>query len=89
MDILDLDAQVLANRSGVAFSLAHRNSTVECVITIRALETYFWLEFHASDARILKAFRDGYSRIRAIAERKLLAHPMATLELTPTDFERR
>ncbi|MDH6147421.1 MULTISPECIES: DUF1488 family protein [Paraburkholderia] len=89
MELLDLEPQVLANRRGVAFGLPHQNSTVGCVITIRALEACFWLEPQASDARILKTFRDGYSRIRAIAERKLLAHPTTTLELTPTDFVRR
>ncbi len=37
---------------------------------------------------MLKTFGDGYRRIRAIAERRLLAHPVATLELTPDDFAR-
>ena len=64
METLDLEPQVLANRRGVAFGLIHRNSTVECVITILTLEAYFWLEPQASDARILKTFRDGYGRIR-------------------------
>ena len=88
METLDLEPQVLANRSGVAFALARQNSTVECVITIATLEAYFWLEPRASDTRILKTFRDGYGRIRAIAERKLLAHPAARLELTAGDFAR-
>jgi hypothetical protein len=38
--------------------------------------------------RILRAFRDGYVRIRAIAERKVLAHPATHLELTAADFAR-
>ena len=88
METLDLEPQVLANRRGVAFALARQNSTVECVITIATLEAYFWLEPRASDTRILKTFRDGYGRIRAIAERKLLAHPAARLELTAGDFAR-
>ena len=88
METLDLEPQVLANRRGVAFALARQNSTVECVITIAALEAYFWLEPRAGETRILKTFRDGYGRIRAIAERKLLAHPAARLELTPDDFAR-
>jgi hypothetical protein len=58
------------------------------VTTIAALEAYFWLEPRASDAHILKTFRDGYGRIRAIAERKFLAHPATRLELTPADFAR-
>ena len=88
MATLDLEPQVLANRRGVTFGLVHQNSTVECVITIATLEAYFWLEPKASDTRILKTFRDGYGRIRAIAERKLLAHPTAHFEMTPDDFAR-
>jgi hypothetical protein len=88
METLDLEPQVLANRRGVAFALARQNRTVECVITIAVLEACFWLEPRASDTRILKTFRDGYGRIRAIAERKLLAHPAARLELTVEDFAR-
>ena len=78
----------MTNGRGVAFNLVRQNGTIECVITIAALEAYFWLEPRASDARILKTFRDGYGRIRAIAERRLLAHPAARLELTPDDFAR-
>ncbi|MEM5385122.1 DUF1488 family protein [Paraburkholderia phymatum] len=89
METLDLEPQVLANGRGVPFGLVHQNSTVECVISIAALETHFWLDPKASDARVLKTFRDGYGRIRAIAERKLLAHRAAHIELTPDDFARR
>jgi hypothetical protein len=34
----------------------------------------------------LKVFHDGFGRIHAIAERKLLAHPSKHLELSTTDF---
>lgn len=88
METVEVKPQVLANRRGVAFGLVRQNSTVECVITIATLETHFWLEPGASEARTMKTFRDGYGRIRAIAERKLLAHPAARLELTPDDFAR-
>ena len=88
METLDLEPQVLANRRGVAFALARQNGTVECVITIAALEACLWLEPRASDARVLKTFRDGYGRIRAVAERRLLAHRATRLELTPDDFAR-
>ena len=89
METINLEPRVLANRRGVAFDLKRQSSTVECMITIAALEACFWLEPWASDARVLKTFRDGYGRIRAIAERKLLAHPAARLELTAEDFARR
>ncbi|WP_028215400.1 DUF1488 family protein [Paraburkholderia mimosarum] len=88
METAEFEPQVLANRHGVTFCLIHRNSTIGCVITMPALEAYFWLEPRASDAIILKTFRDGYGRIRAIAERKLLARPATRLELTPADFVR-
>jgi hypothetical protein len=88
METIELEPQVLANRRGVAFSVVHRGTAVECVITLTALEACFWLESRADDARILKRFNDGYRRIRAIAERRLLAHPAATLELTPDHFAR-
>ena len=81
--------RILANRRGVAFDLVRANGTVECVVTLEALEAYFWLEPGASDARILKCFGDGYQRIAAIAARKALAHPSANVELTPSDFGRR
>lgn len=88
METVELEPQVLADRRGVAFGLVRPNGPVECVITIATLEAYFWLEPRASDARILKTFRDGYGRIRAIAERRLLAHPATRLELTSDDFAR-
>ncbi len=88
METVELEPHVLANRRGVAFVLVHQNSNVECVVTLLTLEKHFWLAPQASEARILKTFRDGYKRIRAIAERKLLAHPAAKLELIPEDFAR-
>ncbi|WP_062918306.1 DUF1488 family protein [Paraburkholderia caribensis] len=88
METAELEPHVLANRRGVAFTLMHRNNSVSCVVTIAALETYFWLESGASDIRVLRTFDNGLARIHAIAERKLLAHPVARLELTPDDFAR-
>ncbi|OYD60470.1 UNVERIFIED_ORG: uncharacterized protein DUF1488 [Burkholderia sp. CF145] len=86
METLNLEPRVLADRRGVAFAQANRR--VQCVITLTTLQAYFWLDPRASEAQVLKTFRDGYGRIRAIAERKLLAHPAAKLELTPDDFAR-
>lgn len=88
METLEPEPQLLADRRGVIFGLVRPNGTVECVITLATLEAHFWLEPRATDARIVKTFRDGYGRIRAMAERRLLAHPAARLELTPADFAR-
>ena len=63
MDTLEVAPQVLDGR-GVSFSLPGPLGMVECVVTIRALQDCFWLEPHADDIRILRAFRDGYGRIR-------------------------
>ena len=88
MDTLEFEPQVLAGR-GVSFSLPCPQGPVECMVTIKTLQDCFWLEPNADDIRILRAFRNGYGRIRAIAERKVLAHPATHLELTTADFARR
>ncbi|WP_233860292.1 DUF1488 family protein [Paraburkholderia sp. HD33-4] len=88
METLELEPLVINGRRGVSFSLARPHGLVECVIAVQALQEYFWLEPNADDGRILKAFRNGYGRIRAIAERKVLAHPTTHLELTANDFAR-
>jgi hypothetical protein len=89
METLDEhEPQILANRRGVTFTLVRRTGAVECVITTAALEAHFWLEPRAGDDRILKVFRDGHGRIRAIAERRLLARPAQRLELTSEDSVR-
>ncbi|BEU28432.1 DUF1488 family protein [Paraburkholderia sp. 22B1P] len=88
METIESELQVTSNRRGVAFTLMHQGRPVECVITTAALEAWFWLEPRATEARMPKTFNDGYRRIRAIAERRLLAHPAATLELKPEDFAR-
>jgi hypothetical protein len=88
METLEVEPHVLAGRRGVSFNLSRPTGTVECMVTIKALREYFWLEPDADDVRILRAFCNGYGRIRAIAERKVLAHPTAQLELTAGDFGR-
>ncbi|WP_350357451.1 DUF1488 family protein [Paraburkholderia fungorum] len=88
METVEVKPQVLANRRCVAFGLVRQSNAVECVITIATLETHFWLEPGAGEVRTMETFRDGYGRIRVIAERELLAHPAACRELTPDDFAR-
>lgn len=87
MDTFKVAHQVLAGR-GVSFSLPGPKGTVECMVSIKARQDCFWLEPYADDIRMLRAFRNGYGRIRAIAERKVLAHPCTHLELTAADFTR-
>jgi hypothetical protein len=88
METSKSNPQVLPNHAGVSFYLMRQSGAVHCVITTATLETYFWLVPNATDAQILKTFLNGYSRISAIAERKLLASNATQLELTPSDFAR-
>ncbi|MEZ2311930.1 DUF1488 family protein [Paraburkholderia sp. RCC_158] len=89
METVEVKPQLVANRRGVAFDISRQSSAAECVISIATLEVNFCLGPGASEAQIVKCFRDGYARIRAMAERKLLAHPAPRIELTPDDFARR
>ncbi|WP_062640093.1 DUF1488 family protein [Caballeronia arationis] len=81
MGTLDLEAGIVVDRHGVVFILMHNSRPVECVITRAALETHFWLTPDAADTTTLKIFRDGYRRIHAVAQRKLLANPTSRLGL--------
>ncbi|WP_087658618.1 DUF1488 family protein [Caballeronia terrestris] len=88
METIDLEPRIAADRRGVVFVLVHKSRSVECVIARAALETHFWLTSNADDTKTLKTFRDGYRRIHAVAQRKLLANPTSRLELTAADFAR-
>lgn len=80
---------VIDGRRGVAFSVLSGMNRIECVVTIAALQTYFWLQPDAGDVRILQTFRDGFRRIHAVAQRKSLrAQPGDRIEITPADFAR-
>jgi hypothetical protein len=77
---------ISADKRSLTFVMHWREEPVTCVVSRAALEAYFWLAPSADDARTLKVFRDGFARIRAIAERKLLAQRSKHLELSATDF---
>lgn len=80
------EPQISADKCNLTFVLLRRGEPVTCVISRTALKTYFWLAPNADDARTLKIFSNGFGRILAIAERKLLAHPVKHLELSAPDF---
>ena len=77
---------ISADKRSLTFVMHWREERVTCVVSCAALEAYFWLAPGADDARTLKVFRDGFGRIHAIAERKLLAHRSKHLELSTADF---
>lgn len=54
---------------------------------IRPTEPFSWKG--DTKLQILKTFRGDYGRIRAVAERKVLAHPGPRVELTANDFARK
>ena len=77
---------ISADKRSLTFVMHWRAQPVTCVVSRAALEAYFWLAPSADDARTLRVFRDGFGRIHAIAERKLLAHRWKHLELSTADF---
>jgi hypothetical protein len=79
--------RILPDGHGVAFTVVAHGIAVECVVTRGALERHFWLEPGANEARLLKTFQDGYVRLRAMAERKLLSQRESPLTLTAADFD--
>jgi hypothetical protein len=86
MDTTDLHPKISDDGRSVAFIVIFKTTTVECMITRAALESGFWLTPNADEARMIKTFRDGSRRIRAIVERRLLARPASRIELTSADF---
>jgi hypothetical protein len=86
MDTIDLQPRISDDGRGVVFVVIFKGTSVECVISRAALESGFWLTPNADEARMIKIFLDGSRRIRAIAERRLLAHPAFRIELTAADF---
>ncbi|SAL00043.1 hypothetical protein AWB78_05877 [Caballeronia calidae] len=89
MKVLVPEPRISADRRFVAFDLIWKGETVSCTVLRIALEAYFWLPPNANEARMLKVFNDGFSRIHGVAQRKLRAHPSATIELNIADFDKR
>jgi hypothetical protein len=87
MTVMELMADVVADRHEISFRLSGDRREVACVITRAALEAQFWLPGAADEARMLKAFADGRRRILAVAERKLRLRPGQPVTLTASDFE--
>jgi hypothetical protein len=86
MDTINLQPRISDDGRGVVFIVIFNGTSVECVISRAALESGFWLTPNADEARMIKTFRDGSRRIRAIVERRLLARPASRIELTAADF---
>ena len=80
------EPHISADKRNLTFVMLWHGESVTCLVSRTALETYFWLAPNADDARTLTVFRNGFSRIYAVASRKLLAHPSKKLELSVTDF---
>ncbi|WP_250487781.1 DUF1488 family protein [Caballeronia sp. GaOx3] len=77
---------ISADKRHLTFVILSRGEPVTCVVSRATLEAYFWLAPNANDAWTLKVFIDGFRRIRAIAERKLLTRPSKQIELSAADF---
>jgi hypothetical protein len=60
---------ISSDRRAVVFAMSTKQREVECAIARSAFEEFFWLPRGADDTRTLKVFKDGVSRITAIAHR--------------------
>lgn len=88
MNTSDIQLRILPGGQGVAFTIVWRGNNAECVVTREALEQHFWLEPNAPDERAIRIFLDGYKRLCAVAERKLLARHDSHVTVTAEDFRR-
>lgn len=88
-EVISEAPRVLPDKSGVAFCITSGKTSADCVVSIRALEDWFWLPRGADAARVLTTFSDGYGRIRAVAERRVRASAGQPVYLKTDDFRSR
>jgi hypothetical protein len=89
MKVLAPKPQISADRRFLTFELEWKGQTAACTLSRTALEAYFWLQPNADEARTVKVFEDGFSRIHAVALRTLLARPSCAVELDDADFAKK
>jgi Protein of unknown function (DUF1488) len=82
------DVCVSPDKKSVLFIAVLRGRCVQCAVTREALVKLFWAPSGASNDRLLKAYADGYKRIVAMAERKLLRSASESIRLDAADFSR-
>ncbi|WP_322102165.1 DUF1488 family protein [Paraburkholderia sp. J41] len=87
MEAINELPRILPDKSGVAFCITRGATSTDCVVSIRALEDWFWLPPGAKPERVLAAFSDGYGRISAVAERRVRARSsVQSIYLKTGDF---
>lgn len=86
MEAIKEEARLLPDKSGVAFCIRSGTISADCIVSIRALEDWFWLPANADAARVLTTFSDGYGRIRAVAERRARSCRSPSIYLKTSDF---
>ena len=78
--------QISADKRTLSFALDWRGENATCVVPRSCLEFFFWLPPNADDVQLRKVFDEGFSRIEALARRKLLVRPVRPVRLTEADF---
>ncbi|WP_250482206.1 MULTISPECIES: DUF1488 family protein [unclassified Caballeronia] len=86
MKVLVPEPQISEDKETLSFVIDWDAESVTCVVPRRCLEVFFWLPPGADDARTVKVFEDGFSRMEAVARRKLRARPTNPVRLTEKDF---
>jgi hypothetical protein len=80
------DACVSPDGKSIIFMAVLRGRPVQCSVSREVLEQYFWAPTGACDERLLKVYAEGYRRIAAVAERKLLRAGSESIRLDMADF---
>ncbi|WP_250481034.1 MULTISPECIES: DUF1488 family protein [unclassified Caballeronia] len=62
-----------ADKQTLNFVIEWRGESGTCVMPRRCMQVFFWLQPDTDDARLVSVFRNRFSRIKAVARRKLLA----------------
>ncbi|MFM0140712.1 DUF1488 family protein [Caballeronia grimmiae] len=88
MKVFVPEPQISADKQTLSFVIDWRGQSVTCVVPRRCLEAFFWLPPDADDARVVRVLRDGFSRIEAVARRKLMGRSTRPVRLTEADFSR-
>jgi len=83
MKVLVPEALISEDRHTLTFVLNWRGQIVTCFVPRKCLEVFFG--YRPMHARAVRVFGDGFARIEAVAQRKLLAHPTPSMQLTHAD----
>ncbi|WP_082855288.1 DUF1488 family protein [Paraburkholderia phytofirmans] len=89
MDItLSRDTRLSDDGKLIRFIAVWRGRSVQCAISIEALEEHFWAPDRADSERLSRTYWDGRIRIAAAVERRLLRNGSEPIVILTKHFSR-